>query len=301
MLKGKTKPLIAMMLVSVGCCFAAAQHRIVQDQLGRKVKLSGQIRRVISLTPSSTENLFAIGAGHLIVGVCSACDYPQQVKELPQVGDFMKPSLERIVALKPDLIVIISATIPKAIADDLQGKTKTPVFVLRPQTVGDVLQGLVMLSKIVNREGKAQKLVRDLERRLRAVMRAVKGKPRPKVVVEVAPPPSLMVIGSRNYIDDAIRYAGGENAFADAPHPFPMISLEVLAAKNPDIYVVAVSGQRLKEGGKRIIDEVRKRPGYSDLRCVKTERVYGIDADQIFRPTPRLMDGIERLAKLLHP
>ncbi len=298
MLTGKPKQLIAAALTAT-VCFATAQPHTVHDQLGRKVKLPPQIRKVVSLTPSGTENLFAIGAGHLIVGVCSACDYPQQVKKLPQVGDFMKPGLERIVSLKPDLIVISSATIPKAIADDLQVKTKTPVFVLRPQTVGDVLRGLLDLGRVLNREAKAKKIVSDGEKRLRAIMRAVKGKPQPKVVLEIAPPPSLMVVGSRNYIDDAIRCAGGENAFADAPHPFPMISLENLAAREPDVYVVAVSGKRLGESA--VVKELWKRPGYSNLRCVKNGRVYGIDADQLFRPTPRLIDAIERLAKLLHP
>ncbi|MFN3422701.1 MAG: ABC transporter substrate-binding protein, partial [Armatimonadota bacterium] len=101
--------------------------KTLKDDLGRFVKLPQQVRRIVSLAPSATENLFAIGAGNLVVGVTSACDYPPQARKLPQVGDFMKPSLERIAALKPDLIVIVSSTIPKAIADDLQAKTKVPV------------------------------------------------------------------------------------------------------------------------------------------------------------------------------
>jgi iron complex transport system substrate-binding protein len=105
----------------------------VKDDLGRVVKVPEKVSRIVSLAPSATENLFAIGAGHLIVGVTSACDYPPEVRKLPQVGDFMKPSLERIAALKPDLIIIVSSTIPKAIADDLQGKTKTPFSCSSPK------------------------------------------------------------------------------------------------------------------------------------------------------------------------
>ncbi|MCS7263780.1 MAG: cobalamin-binding protein [Armatimonadetes bacterium] len=268
----------------------------VKDDLGRTVKLPERIRRVVSLAPSATENLFAIGAGHLVVGVTSACDYPSQVKKLPQVGDFMKPSLERIAALKPDLIVIVSSTIPKAIADDLQAKTKVPVFVFQPQTVSSVLRGLLTLGGLTGRKQQAKKLVQKLERRLNAVQRRVANKPRPKVVVEIAPPPSLMVAGPKTFIDDAIRLAGGENAFKDAHQPFPLISLESLVAEDPDVYIVAIKGKT----SKQLLEEVKRRSGFENLRCVQKGRIYGIDPDLIFRPTPRLIEGIEKLEGIFH-
>jgi len=286
-------------LVCVFALFVAHQccARTFKDDLGRTVKLPEQVRRIVSLAPSATENLFAIGAGRLVVGVTSACDYPPQVKKLPQVGDFMKPSLERIAALKPDLIIVVSSTIPKAIADDLQARAKVPVFVFQPQTVSSLLRGLLKLGELTGQKRRAQKLVAELERRLKGVERKVAGKPRPKVVVEVSPPPSLMVAGPRTFIDDAVRLAGGENAFGDAPQPFPLISLEALAAKDPDVYIVAAKGKT----GKQLLDEVKRRSGFANLRCVRNGRVYGIDPDLIFRPTPRLIEGIERLARLFHP
>lgn len=270
--------------------------RTIKDDLGRTVKVPDRVRRIVSLAPSATENLFAIGAGNLVVGVTSACDYPPQVKKLPQVGDFMKPSLERVIALKPDLIVIVSSTIPKAIADDLQARTKVPVFVFQPQTVSSVLRGLLKLGELTGRKQQAQKLVRELERRLKVIEKRVANKPRLKVVVEIAPPPSLMVAGPRTYIDDAIRLAGGENAFKDASHPFPLISLETLVAKDPDVYIVAAKGKT----GRQLLEEVKRRSGFVSLRCVQKGRVYGIDPDLLFRPTPRLIDGIEKLARLIH-
>lgn len=271
--------------------------RTVKDDLGRSVKIPERVKRIVSLAPSATENLFAIGAGHLVVGVTSACDYPPQVKRLPQVGDFMKPSLERVVALKPDLIVIVSSTIPKAIADELQSRTKVPVFVFQPQTVSSVLRGLLTLGELTGRKQQARKLVRELEQRLKEVEQRVTDKPRPKVVVEIAPPPSLMVAGPKTFIDDAISLAGGENAFSDALQPFPLVSLESLVAKDPDVYIIATKGKT----NKRLLDEVKRRSGFANLRCVQNGRVYGIDPDLVFRPTPRLVKGIEELAKLLHP
>ncbi len=281
-------------LLCVGTLLAAP--RTMRDDLGRTVKLPSSVRRIVSLAPSGTENLFAIGAGRLVVGVTSACDYPPQVKRLPQVGDFMKPSLERIASLKPDLLLVVSSTIPKAIADELQSKAKVPVFVLQPQRVEDVLRSLLVLGDLTNRRKEVRELVRRLERRLTAVKKRVANKPRPKVIVEIAPPPSLMVAGPNNFIDDAIRWAGGENAFTDAPQPFPSVGLEALVAKDPDVYIVPSKGK----SHQQVLDEVRKRAGYNNLRCVREGRVYAIDPDRLFRPTPRLVEGIEKLAALLH-
>jgi len=270
--------------------------KTVKDDLGRVVKVPDKVSRIVSLAPSATENLFAIGAGQLVAGVTSACDYPPEVRKLPQVGDFMKPSLERIASLKPDLIVIVSSTIPKAIADDLQKKTKTPVFVFQPKTVKDVVKGLMTLGELTSRKRQAQRLAMQLEKRLNAVAKRVANKPKVSVVVEISPPPSLMVAGPGTFIDDAIRTAGGKNAFSDAQQPFPLVSLETLVAKDPDVYIVATKSKT----GSQILDEVRKRSGFSNLRCVQIGRVYGIDPDLLFRPTPRLIEGVEKLAQLLH-
>ncbi len=274
---------------------AVLASRTMLDDLQRKVTLPQQVRRIVSLAPSGTENLFAIGAGHLVVGVTSACDYPPQVKKLPQVGDFMKPSLERIAALKPDLLLVVSSTIPKAIADDLQSKSKVAVFVLQPKTVEGVLRSLLVLGELTHRQKEAHELVLRLKQRLEALKKKRPERTQPKVVVEIASPPSLMVAGPQNYIDDAIRWAGGQNAFGDAPQPFPTVSLEALVAKDPDIYIVAAKGKT----DQQVLEEVRRRPGFGNLRCVKEGHIFSVDPDLLFRPTPRLVEGIERLAALI--
>lgn len=289
----RVKGLIVLFTLTL---ISLSQSKTVKDDLGRVVKVPERAKRIVSLAPSATENLFAIGAGNLVVGVTSACDYPPEVKKLPQVGDFMKPSIERIIALKPDLIVIVSSTIPKAIADDLQTRTKTSVIVLQPRTVRDVLKGLIVLGDLTGRKRGAQKLVSQLEKRLKAVEKKSSEKQQISVVVEIAPPPSLMVAGPKTYIDDAIRLAGGKNAFGDANQPFPIVSLESLVAKDPDVYIVAVKGKT----DEQVLEEVRRRSGFLNLRCVQEGRVYGIDPDLLFRPTPRLISGVEKLLQLLH-
>lgn len=283
-------------MFSLFLCLSVATARTFRDELGRMVKLPPKVRRIVSLTPAATENLFALGVGHLVVGVCSACDYPPKVRRLPQVGDFTKPSLERLVALQPDLIVISSVTITAAIADDLQRRSHIPVFVLRPRTVAETLNGLLRLGEVVNRQETAHRLVAQLRHRLERVVRQQSRlKKRPTLVVEIAPPPNLMVAGPNNYIDDAIRYAGGRNAFADAPQPFPIVSLEALVAKDPDAYLVAT-----KRPPSEVLAELRARAGFDRLRCLRDGHVFTLDPDLLFRPTPRLVEGIERLAKWLH-
>ncbi|MCS7224332.1 MAG: cobalamin-binding protein [Armatimonadetes bacterium] len=264
----------------------------VRDDLDRKVQLSQPAQRVVSLSPATTEILFAIGAGHKLVGVCSACDYPSEVKKLPVVGDFMKPSLERIAHLSPELIILSSATILKTVAEELQSRTRCPVFVLRPQTVRQMIAGITKIGSLTGDDLKARRLSSELTQRLNLVRKRLKDKRRPRVVVEISPPPSLMVVGSGTYLSDAIVQAGGRNCFEDSSQPFPLISRETLYRQNPDVYIVA-SGSDPKE--------VALRENFSLFEFVQKFRIYQIDPDLLFRPGPRLIEGIEVLAKILHP
>jgi iron complex transport system substrate-binding protein len=164
--------------------------------------------------------------------------------------------------------------------------------VFQPKTVRDVVKGLLMLGELTNRKRQVQKLAEQLERRLNAVAKRVANKPKVSVVVEISPPPSLMVAGPGTFIDDAIRIAGGKNAFSDAQQPFPLISLETLVAKDPDVYIIATKGKT----SSQVLDEVRKRSGFSNLRCVRDGEFTGLIPDLLFRPTPRLIEGVEKLA-----
>ncbi len=264
----------------------------VRDDLGRRIPLKNPAQRIISLSPATTEILFAIGAGRKVIGVCSACDYPPGVRRLAQVGDFMKPSLERIASLRPDLIVFSSATVTRSVPDEMQARIGVPFFVLRPRTVAQVLRGIGKLGIVTGHIQEASGLADRLERRLAAVRNRVGRKKPVFTVIEIAPPPSLIVAGPGTYIDDALTVAGGTNVFADAGQPFPLISLETLFRKNPQVYLLACGGDP---------EEVANREGFPSLDCVREGRVYKVNPDHLLRPGPRLVNAIETMARVLHP
>jgi iron complex transport system substrate-binding protein len=239
------------------------------DDLGRRVTLPAPARRIASLTPATTENLFAIDVGALVVGVTAADDFPEAVKKLPKVGDFGRPSYERLLTLKPDLLVLDSATIPLSEARALERKVRCPVFVQKSVRVRDVPRHLRQLGALTGNIKNADTVARRFESRLKRVEDAPPPR-RWKVFVEVSEVP-LYGAGPGSFVDDAIRVAGGINALTRGG-PFPQVSREALLSARPDLYVVA---------GKA-------RAG-----------TIGIPPDHLFRPTPRLLLGLEALAASL--
>ncbi len=244
----------------------------LKDDLGRGVTLTRPARRIVSLTPATTENLFSFGAGNLVVGVTTVDTFPPEVKKLPRVGDFGQPSYERLFALRPDLIVLDSATIPLAEAEALARKVRCPVFVQKSQAVRDVARHLRQLGTLTGKPIDAEKVARALERQLAAVPRRA-GRP-PRVFVEVSSVP-LYAAGPGSFVDDVITLAGGINALKTGG-PFPQVSKEALLVARPEIYVVALGPGETPRAG-----------------------TVGVLADHLFRPTPRLARGLEALAAAL--
>lgn len=250
--------------------------------------LTNPLRRIVSLSPSVTENLFAIGAGDRVVGVTTACDYPASAARLTRVGDFRRPSWERIVALHPDLLIVESSTLRDSDVASIREKSGCPVEVLRPRTVDDMLGNLAKLGKWCGVSPQASAVVRGLRARMKRVRGRVAGLPAPRVFVEVSETP-LYAAGPGSYVDDLVRLAGGVNVVS-GPEPFPLVGRERVRAARIDIYVVA----RKPATPGRTAD-----PGPRPL--AGRARVVAIDPDWLFRPTPRLVDGLEALAGALHP
>jgi iron complex transport system substrate-binding protein len=244
----------------------------LRDDLGRSVTLGKPARRIVSLTPATTENLFAFGAGNLVVGVTSVDTFPPEVKKLPRVGDFGRPSYEQLFALKPDLIVLDSATIPLAEAEALARKVRCPIFVQKSQKVSDIARHLRQLGALTDKTPDAERAARMLETQIAVVPKQTGH--RPSVFVEVSAVP-LYAAGPGSFVDDVIVLAGGINALK-AGGPFPQVSKEALLSAKPEVYVVALGpGEKPRRG------------------------TVGILADHLFRPTPRLALGLEALAAAL--
>ncbi|MEW5762224.1 MAG: cobalamin-binding protein [Bacillota bacterium] len=269
----------------------------VTDDIGRKVTLLSPPQRIVSLAPSNTEILFALGLEKHVVGVTDFCNYPPAARAKEKVGGFADPSLEKIVALKPDLV--LAAGINQKIADRL-AKLGIPVLVLAPHDVAGVLKNIELVGRATGRGEKAQEVVESLSTRINAVaarVARIATAARPKVYYEVWYEP-LCTAGPGTFIDDVIRLAGGINVAGDAPQQWPQYSLEVLLRKNPDVMLHSYGHG---SGAAQTVEDIVKRPGWSRLNFVKNRRIYAVDADLITRPGPRLVDAVEAVARALHP
>lgn len=251
-------------------------------------QMSGKKVRCVSLVPSITEIVYALKAEEQLLGTTNQCDFPRAANEKPKVGDFQSPDIERIIALKPD-VVFATRPIHQRLIERLR-ELKLRVYVSVPANIEMVFAEIESVGAILGRIQEAKKLVADLQRRLDSLPDFTN---RPKVYVEIALAP-LMSVGSGVFINDIIRRAGGENIFEKLNVPYPVVDPEAVAEANPDIILV------LHPLTSK--DEVEKRVGWSNIRAVRSGRVFcNFDEDLFFRPGPRLVDGVMLLARLLHP
>jgi iron complex transport system substrate-binding protein len=262
------------------------------DDLGRRFTLHTSARRIISLAPAISENLFAIGAGSLLVGVTTADDYPPAVKRLPRVGDFGQPSVERIRALRSDLAIVESATLNRATVENAEKRLQVPIFVQTSRRFTDVPRHLEQLGQITGHAPAAATAARNMRATQDKVTRGVAGQPRVTVFVEVGRSP-LFAAGPGSFVDDLILLAGGVNV-VKGNNPFPAYSKESLLAANPEHYIIAT-------GGDMGSDAPSLPPPLDRIAAAKKGNIHRISSDLLFRPTPRLADGLVALARALHP
>jgi iron complex transport system substrate-binding protein len=249
-----------------------------------------EARRLISLAPSSTEVLFALGVGDRLVGVDQYSDWPPAAQKVPRVGNDLTPSVERIVALKPDAVFVATSANTRELAEQLE-RLGVRVVVSRVDKLDELWSDIAAIGAAVDKKEAAATLVADLRARLAAVRARVAAVPPVKTLVVVWADP-LTVVGGGGFVDEAIRAAGGNNIAADSPQQYPQYSLERMLARAPDVIVVGSH-----KGGPQLAALER----YGSLPAVKNHRVHALDGDLLFRPGPRLVDGIEALSRLLHP
>ena len=264
----------------------------VIDDLGRPWDGHLPARRIVSLAPNVTEIVCAVGGQEYLVGIDTASDYPPAVKRIPQVGEFLRPSIERIVSLRPDAVIVSSATLPAPEADRFAQTLRAPVFVLNPVHLEDVCRNVRIIGQLLGLEQEAEAVAAKTERRLADVARRAGGQPRRRVFLEIWHEP-LTTVGGGTFLDDLIRLAGGQNVAASQKKPFPTFSLEALLAANPEVYIVTT--------GMGAAPDPAKRPGFGALRAVRNRRVVSVPGDPVMRPTPRLAEGAEHLLRAIHP
>jgi len=271
--------------------FASSGPITVTDDSGATVTLAQPAQKVVSLAPADTEIAYAIGGGSKMVGGTSYDDYPAEARSLPKVGDFASPSVEKIVALQPDL-VLAAGGIQAGLRSKLE-KLGMQVFVVDPTTYDGVMADITRLGQLMGLEAPATKVVGDMTRAKATVQARVATLDRPATFIEVYSKP-LMTAGGKTFIDDLVTLAGGSNIGTQAGDGFPNFSSEVLVKDNPAVYV-AMAGAQSSPGA------IAERPGYSGLAAVKDGKVFVLDDDLIARPGPRLAQGLEQLAAMIHP
>lgn len=288
----------ALTLVAVaqaaGCERRSARPgaRRLRDGLGRAVALPNPVARVVSLAPSTTEIVYAVGAGDRLVGVDRYSDWPAAARALPTVGADVNPSLERILGLKPDVVLTATSANTQATAEALE-RLGVPVFVTRADSLADIYGDIASIGEVVGRELAALALIDSMQARMAAVRARVAARPRVRALVVVSSEP-LMVAGRSSFIDDLLRAAGGDNVAGDSAQPFPTYSIERLLVRAPEVIVAGSEVSR----AAALLERFEQLGGGAALG---RQRVYTVDASLLFRPGPRVADAVEALARRLHP
>ena len=288
-------PLLVALLLAAAVLAGAATLTLLDD-VGRSVVMNGPPDRIVTLAPSNTEILFALGAEDRIVAVDQWSDHPPAAKTKPRISPF-SPSLEQIVRLRPDLILAAQGSAEPVLSLDRQG---VKVLVLAPRTLEDIYRNILLIGRIVEAEGRAKRLVDAMRRRVAAVLAKVRGAPRPKVFVELdaSDPIRPFTAGPGSFVDLLVQLAGGVNIAASSRTAWPQFSLEELLRADPDMIILA---DELVTVNPQTPQTVARRPGWSLLRAVDRGAMYSINAELISRPGPRIVEGLELMAKRLHP
>lgn len=269
----------------------------VVDDLDRKVEIKELPQRIISLAPSNTEILFALGLGDKVVGVTQYCDYPEAAKSKPRVAGYSTPALEKVVSLEPDLI-LADAIHEKTVLPALEKQGLT-VIVMSAKSLNTVLQDITLVGQIMGKSKAAARLVDGLSDRIEAVTaktRNLTPEERPKVLHVIWHDP-IWTMGSETFIDDLIQKAGGVNIFADEFKKSRVVSMEAVVDRNPQ--VILVSGMGTTQN--LIYNSIKSDPRLDRVEAIVKERIYQLDGDLVERSGPRIVEGLEQVAKLIHP
>ena len=268
------------------------------DGLGRTVTLDQPAQRIVSLAPSNTEILYSVGAGAQVVGRDEFSNYPAESASLPTVGgSFGGYSSEAIVNLKPDLVLAAEINTPEQVKT-LEDLGLTVYYLSNPIDLEGMYQNLKLVATLTGHAAEADQLVETLQGRVAAVeakLASVTSKPSVFYELDSTDPNAPYTTGPGTFMDLLIGMAGGTNVGSVLSSPWAQISLEELVVQNPDLIVLGDSNYGVTA------DSVAARAGWADLSAVKEGHVYPFNDDLVSRPTARMVDGLEELAKLIHP
>ena len=268
--------------------------RVVTDELGRKMTVPDDLKRVVSLAPSITEIIFALGKEDLLKGVSRFSDFPAAAEKLPSVGSYVHLDLEKIVALKPDLCIGIKDGNPIAVVRKLE-HLGIPVYAVDPRDLEAILETIIQMGRLLGANQKAQAIVSDMRTRMERVKSLVATSPnKPRVFFQIGVSP-IVSAGTQTYIHELIVMAGGRN-LAEGPVPYPRYSREQVLGLSPDVMIII----SMARGAS--FESVKKQwSQWPFMPAVRDNRILLLDTNLCDGPTPRLIDGLEQVAEAIHP
>jgi len=275
----------------------ADRQKTLRDALGYEFILGRAPQRIISLAPNLTEILFALGSGDKIVGLTRFCNYPPQAARIEKVGGILDPSLEKITALQPDLILAFRGT-PLEVLNKLRS-SGLPLFVFdEGEKVTELFSLIKTIGLITRNEDKAKGLLLNLESRLKEVQKRIQTtRSRPRVFITLASP-GLWTCGRQSFLHDLIELAGGENVAAFESRRWFTLKIEDLLLSSPEIIVILAPDSRTYEAKR---DYFLKEESLKNVAAIKAGRFAWLNEDEASRFGPRLIKALEELARLLHP
>ncbi|HJZ64957.1 MAG TPA: cobalamin-binding protein [Candidatus Acidoferrum sp.] len=273
---------------------AAPAPREVTDETGRVVRIPQSVRRIVSLAPSLTETVYALGLQDRLVGDTDYCDYPADAAKKHKVGGAINPNMEEVAALKPDLVLVVKSLNKLETVHALE-QLRIPVYSTDPHTVKDVLNSMKKLSGVLGAVDAGLTLDRKLENRLASVRARMTDVPA-KLVLFVVWTEPLMSVGKKTFIADLLEYAGATSV-VDSKQDWPQFSLEEAVRLQPEYLVFASSHS---DAVKNDVEALAQKPGWSMMEAIKQKKI-AVVSEAINRPGPRIVDAIEELARQLHP
>lgn len=268
--------------------------RMLTDELGREMTVPDDLKRVVSLAPSITEIIFALGKEDLLKGVTRFSDFPAAAEKLPSVGSYVRLDLEKIVALKPDLCIGIKDGNPISVVRKLE-HLGIPVYAVDPRDLNAVLKTVLQLGHLLGADQKAKAIVSDMRTRMERVKSLVATSPnKPRVFFQIGVAP-IVSAGTQTYIHELIVMAGGRN-LAEGPVAYPRYSREQVLGLSPDVMIITSMAR-----GASFARVKKQWSQWPFMPAVRDNRILLLDSNLCDRPTPRLIDALEQLAEAIHP
>jgi iron complex transport system substrate-binding protein len=284
--------LLLFIITTTSTSYSASKK--FRDEVGREVTFPFPPKRIVSLAPNITEILFSLGLDEEIVGVSIHCNFPEKAKSKTQVGSYISIDFERIVSLKPDLIIATAVGNTRDMVERL-GELGFPTYVIFPKNFDDILRSIGHLGQVVNRGKEADGIIQGMKKRSERVVELTKELHRPKVFIQIGDAP-IVTVGKGSFSDDLIRLAGGENIAGKEKEVYPRFGMEEILKRSPE--VIVISSMNPKGDYQKIFLEWSR---WKTIPAVKNNRIHLIDSDLIDRPSPRIIEGLEEMAKILHP